>query len=50
MQEAKNIIPQLRFPEFEEEWVEKRLGNIGDYIGGGTPQSSNDELWNGEIP
>ncbi|MDD3050321.1 MAG: restriction endonuclease subunit S [Candidatus Cloacimonetes bacterium] len=45
----KNI-PQLRFPEFDGEWVEKRLGKIGEYIGGGTPDTSNEEYWQGDIP
>lgn len=28
--EQKNV-PELRFPEFEEEWVEKKLGEIGEF-------------------
>lgn len=28
--EPKNV-PELRFPEFEEEWVEKKLGEIGEF-------------------
>jgi type I restriction enzyme S subunit len=27
-------IPEIRFPEFSGEWVEKRLGEIGDTYGG----------------
>jgi len=45
-----NNIPQLRFPEFYGQWGEKQLGNIGEYIGGGTPDTSVKEYWQGEIP
>lgn len=49
-QEGKKV-PKLRFKEFENdgEWVEKRLGQIGDFIGGGTPDTSIQEYWDGEI-
>ena len=30
-------------------WEEKRLGEIGDFIGGGTPDTQNSEYWNGDI-
>lgn len=45
------IIPELRFPEFEGdgEWVERNLGEIGEFIGGGTPSTSNSEYWDGNI-
>lgn len=46
----KKLIPALRFPEFEDEWVDKELGGLGNYIGGGTPTSSIDEYWKGKIP
>ena len=44
------VFPQLRFPEFERDWMEKRLGELGDFIGGGTPDSSKKEYWEGNIP
>ena len=49
-QEGKNV-PKLRFKEFENdgEWEEKKLGDIGDFIGGGTPDTSNQEYWYGNI-
>ena len=49
MIEAMNI-PKLRFPEFIGEWKEKRLGDIGDFKGGGTPSKSVKEYWHGDIP
>lgn len=45
-----NMLPELRFPEFQGKWVETKLGNIGEYIGGGTPDTSVSEYWKGEIP
>ncbi|MDY0386040.1 MAG: restriction endonuclease subunit S [Methanolobus sp.] len=43
-------VPQLRFPEFEGEWEEKKLGKLGSFLGGGTPDSSKEEYWEGNIP
>jgi type I restriction enzyme S subunit len=40
----------LRFPEFKREWKEKTLGVLGDFMGGGTPSSSNTNFWQGDIP
>lgn len=42
-------VPNLRFPEFEEEWEEYKLSDIAEIIGGGTPDTSKEEYWNGEI-
>lgn len=49
MEKLKNI-PSLRFPEFDGEWENKKLGFIGDYLGGGTPKTSVQEYWKGDIP
>lgn len=43
-------VPKLRFPEFSGEWEEKKFGELGDFYGGGTPDTKVDEYWNGEIP
>jgi type I restriction enzyme S subunit len=43
-------VPELRFKEFSGEWEEKKLGDIGKIIGGGTPETSKSEYWNGDIP
>ncbi len=43
------MIPELRFPEFKGEWVEKKLGEIVETIGGGTPKTTKEEYWNGDI-
>ena len=40
---------KCRLPGFEGEWVEKRLGEIGNFVGGGTPSTSVDIYWGGDI-
>ena len=44
-------VPKFRFPEFENdgEWEEKKLGEVGEFIGGGTPSTSNPDYWDGII-
>lgn len=42
-------VPQLRFKGFNEEWQSKKLKNVADVIGGGTPNTANNEYWNGNI-
>ena len=50
MQGNKNV-PELRFPEFEGEWEEKKLSQIiYKAKAGGTPKSSIKEYYNGNIP
>ena len=34
--EKRKIIPELRFPEFYEEWVKKKVGTITDKVGSGS--------------
>jgi type I restriction enzyme S subunit len=45
-------VPKYRFPEFvnDGEWVEKKLGDLGHFLGGGTPERSNSDYWTGDIP
>jgi type I restriction enzyme S subunit len=45
----KGNVPNLRFPEFKGEWKVKKLGEIAEIIGGGTPETSVPEYWNGEV-
>lgn len=51
LSKAEGLIPDLRFPEFvnEGEWEFKTLGDIGDFIGGGTPDTTKSEYWDGDI-
>ncbi len=45
-----NASPELRFPQFEHNWNERKIGELGQFIGGGTPDSYTDKYWKGEIP
>ena len=40
----------MRFPEFRGEWDSFKLVELGKFIGGGTPSSSNLSFWTGSIP
>ena len=50
--EIKTVVPALRFPEFQgmNGWEEKKLEEIGNFIGGGTPNTAIQEYWDGGIP
>lgn len=45
---------ELRFKDDNNQdfpdWQEKTLGEVGEFIGGGTPSTKNNEYWNGNIP
>nr|WP_319217752.1 restriction endonuclease subunit S [uncultured Trichococcus sp.] len=47
-QKEENM-PVLRFADFSEPWEQRKLGEISDIVGGGTPSTSNDYYWNGNI-
>ncbi len=47
--EGKDI-PEIRFKGFEEEWEERKLGEISNTYSGGTPSVGNSEFYNGNIP
>ena len=42
-------IPEIRFPGFTAPWEQRKLGEIADIVGGGTPSTSNDDYWDGDI-
>ncbi|MDM1376725.1 restriction endonuclease subunit S [Myroides marinus] len=42
-------VPEIRFKGFTEKWEEKKLGDVANIIGGGTPSTSVKEYWNGDI-
>lgn len=42
-------MPVLRFADFSEPWEQRKLGEISDIVGGGTPSTSTDYYWNGNI-
>lgn len=40
---------EVRFPGFEEDWVEVTIKDIGTIVPGGTPSTTVSEYWNGDI-
>ena len=49
--EEKKLVPKLRFPGFTEPWEQRKLGDLADGVfGGGTPNTSIDTYWNGNVP
>ncbi len=45
--------PTLRFKNEQgkeyPDWVEKKLGDVGNIVGGGTPSTNKKSLWDGDI-
>ncbi len=41
--------PQIRFREYTEDWEQRKLGEIAEIVGGGTPSTSKPEYWDGNI-
>lgn len=42
-------VPKRRLPGFEGEWEEKKLFELADVEGGGTPSTVNPQFWDGDI-
>ncbi|KGH76596.1 type I restriction endonuclease subunit S [Oenococcus oeni] len=42
-------IPELRFAGFTTPWEKRKLGDVSDIQGGGTPDSKNQAYWSGDI-
>ena len=45
----EKVIPQIRFSGFTDTWEQRKLGEVADIVGGGTPSTSNDDYWDGDI-
>jgi type I restriction enzyme S subunit len=41
--------PELRFGGFTDPWEQRKLGDIAQIIGGGTPDTNNPAYWDGDI-
>ena len=39
----------MRFRQFRDDWSIKRLSDIAEVVGGGTPDTTDSTLWNGDI-
>ncbi|THV61302.1 restriction endonuclease subunit S [Flagellimonas alvinocaridis] len=47
---GKLLKPKLRFPEFQNNWEQRKINSLGVFLGGGTPITNNKDFWNGEVP
>ena len=51
MSDKKRKVPKLRFPGFTDDWEQRKLGEVvNKCYGGGTPRTSVEEYWTGNIP
>ena len=41
--------PEIRFDGFTDPWEQRKLGNVAQIIGGGTPSTSIEDYWDGDI-
>ena len=42
-------VPTLRFSQYHSDWTRCSLSDIANVVGGGTPDTSDETLWNGDI-
>ena len=42
-------VPEIRFNGFTQAWEQRKLGEIADIVGGGTPSTTNLNYWDGDI-
>lgn len=42
-------VPEVRFPGFAGDWEERKLAELAEIIGGGTPSTNVKEYWDGDI-
>ena len=42
-------VPQIRFEGFTEDWEQRKLGELAEIVGGGTPSTGIDSYWDGDI-
>ena len=41
--------PNVRFKGFTEDWEQRKLGELAEIVGGGTPSTSVESYWDGDI-
>jgi len=41
--------PAIRYAEFNDAWEQRKLGDVADIVGGGTPSTVIDTYWDGDI-
>ena len=49
MDKSKKNVPEIRFPGFTAPWEQRKLSDVADIIGGGTPSTDVPEYWDGDI-
>ena len=42
-------VPELRFSDFTDAWEQRKLSELADIVGGGTPSTAISEYWDGDI-
>ncbi len=42
-------VPAIRFAGFTDPWEQRKLGDIAEIVGGGTPDTNNSNYWDGDI-
>lgn len=42
-------VPEIRFKGFTEAWEQRKLGELAEIVGGGTPSTSVNSYWDGDI-
>lgn len=45
----ENGKPQIRFAKFKDTWEQRKLGELAEIVGGGTPSTSVNSYWDGDI-
>ena len=45
----KSKKPELRFKGFSDDWEQRKLSNVAEIVGGGTPSTLNPDYWDGDI-
>lgn len=49
MSEKITKVPAIRFKGFTDPWEQRKLSDVAEIVGGGTPSTSNPEYWDGDI-
>ena len=45
----KRKVPKLRFKGFADDWEQRKVSEVAEIVGGGTPSTNNSEYWDGDI-
>lgn len=49
MSKEEKRVPEVRFEGFHDDWKQRKLGELSDIVGGGTPSTNIKEYWDGDI-